>query len=98
MTVTCTSTNPRINGCLYAMEKSEALDGALGKIPHSGGFCMVSKISDNTPQTIEMKLECNLIVCLSFALDSGSMAYEPWRAGALSYWNDSTMKATISCA
>ena len=34
---------------------------------------------------------------LSFALDSGSMANEPWLAGVLSFWNNRTMTATISC-
>ena len=60
MTAMCTSMNPGTGGYLYAIQKSEALDGALGKIPHSICFGMVSKII-HLLQMTEMKLECHLI-------------------------------------
>ena len=34
MTVMCTNMNPRTGGFTFVMDKSMALDGALGKIPH----------------------------------------------------------------
>ena len=93
MAVMYTNMNLRTDGFTYVIHKFEDLGGASGKIPHSVCISMV-----RYNQKTEMKMECNLSSPLSFTLDSGSMASEPWLAGTLSIWNDSTKKVTIKCA
>ena len=74
-------------------EDIEGLGWCIGNNLEEYWYCKIIHL-----QKTDMKLECNLIFFVPFfSLDSRSTANEPWMAGELLYYNDRTMKASISC-